>query len=114
MSKSSENSSKTIEIEGHPFEIRPGDLEDMEALRSLAEALEGADMSQARDIGQRMIATVDQILGEGAYDLIRGERRRNFVHLTRLIMFLTNQVAGSGLEESMGDLSEFLDTVPEV
>lgn len=118
---------REITIEGIPFMVEAGDVEATAAAHALFEAYKDVDISSVGtgeyiDMANRIMATIDGILGEGAVKRIAEARREanphrkaslSIIHLISILNFAIKAVADSdaiaAVESAVADLVETAD-----
>lgn len=97
---------KTLDINGHTFEILVGDIEALAAGEELAARLKKIDLKATkpgkyRELAASLTAAIDQVLGDGSTAQILDGRRATLTGLVRLLAYV--------LEESAADLAASVD-----
>lgn len=118
---------REITIEGIPFMVEAGDVEATAAAHALFEAYKDVDISSVGtgeyiDMANRVMATIDGILGEGAVKRIAEARREanphrkaslSIIHLFSILNFVMQAHGDAELnaqaEAAVADLVETAD-----
>lgn len=109
---------KTLEINGHVFEVVVGDVEGLTAGEELVERLKGIDLNALGASGYRTLAdeitrAVDQVLGGGATAVILEGRRATVTGLIRLLVYVLKEVTVDFDAAVNGLLTDLTVTVDE-
>jgi hypothetical protein len=110
--------SRTLNIEGHEFEVLVGDIEALSAGSELAERLKKVNIDKLgaaayRKLSAEINAAVDQVLGEGACDTILAGRRATITGMVQLLGYVLSQVTADFGGEVERVIADFTTTVAE-
>jgi hypothetical protein len=83
---------REIEIEGHKFSIKVGDLATIESVVAVAEEAGAAVDERLGAAVDRMRRQIEAVIGADGYRRVFGARPANFYDHIELVKFLTAQV----------------------
>jgi hypothetical protein len=97
---------KTIEIDGHEFAIKVGDVETLERLdavreafqKELSEVVVGPNGPYVTKFCRLVADQLDIVLGDGAYETLFAGRPLNFVEHTNLYNYVLEKLSEMGAE----------------